>query len=293
MNFKQANFKQALVLTALLSTALGAQADELKLSLFNPQANSVMPVSSVIVEGDNEVLLVDAQFQRNDAEILVEQIKATGKPLKTIFISHSDPDYYFGLDVITHAFPDAKVLATPETAKRIRGNIIGKADFWSPILADNAPRALVLPQPTDATALSIGTSQIEIKNLDHDPAHTYLWIDELKTILGGVSVYDNLHVWVADDQTEAERKTWLNTLNEMQQLAPKSVIAGHSLGTNYSPASLDFTKTYLQQFEAENKTAKNSAELIEAMKKHYPNLGEESSLELGAKVVKGEEKWPQ
>ena len=32
-------------------------------------------------------------------------------------------------------------------------------------------------------------------------------------------------------------------------------------------------------------------ELIAAMKKRYPDLGEESSLELSAKVAKGEMKW--
>ncbi|ECE6962018.1 MBL fold metallo-hydrolase, partial [Salmonella enterica subsp. enterica] len=37
--------------------------------------------------------------------------------------------------------------------------------------------------------------------------------------------------------------------------------------------------------------AKTSGELISAMKAHYPDLLDVSSLELGAKVAKGEMKW--
>ncbi|NWE23875.1 MBL fold metallo-hydrolase, partial [Pseudomonas sp. P7548] len=41
----------------------------------------------------------------------------------------------------------------------------------------------------------------------------------------------------------------------------------------------------------ETAKAKDSAALITAMKKRYPNLADEGSLELGAKVAKGEMKW--
>ncbi|MGR3806627.1 Glyoxylase, beta-lactamase superfamily II [Pasteurella testudinis DSM 23072] len=283
--------KFALGLVAATALSAPAFADNLKMELFNPQAASIMPVSSVIVEGDNEVLLVDAQFQRNDALTLVEKIKATGKPLKTIFISHSDPDFYFGLDVLTQAFPEAEVLATPETAKYVRSKIVAKSDYWSPILKENAPRALVLPKATTADHLKVGTSTIEIKNLDNDPKHTYLWEPVSKTVLGGVVVFDNLHVWMADTKTLAERQTWVRTLENMQKLQPKTVLAGHSLGNNYSPSSVEFTKAYLQNFAKAERNSKNSAELIEKMKAQYPNVGSVGTLELGAKVIKGEMQW--
>ncbi|GAA2876085.1 hypothetical protein GCM10010454_34800 [Microbacterium arabinogalactanolyticum] len=56
---------------------------------------------------------------------------------------------------------------------------------------------------------------------------------------------------------------------------------------------MHFTQKYLTTLEAELPKAKDSAALIEAMKKHYPTLKDESSLELSAKVLKGEMKWPQ
>ena len=58
-------------------------------------------------------------------------------------------------------------------------------------------------------------------------------------------------------------------------------------------AAVSFTQAYLQTFEQAAARAGDSTQLIAAMKHHYPQLGESASLELGAKVVKGELKWPQ
>jgi hypothetical protein len=106
-----AAFSAALSLASLASAAAGP----LQLDVYNPGAKSMFPVSSELVTGDADAVLIDAQFQRNDAEALVQKIKASGKKLTTVYISHSDPDYYFGLDVIQAAFPEAKIVATPQT----------------------------------------------------------------------------------------------------------------------------------------------------------------------------------
>ena len=54
---------------------------------------------------------------------------------------------------------------------------------------------------------------------------------------------------------------------------------------------MTFTRDYIKAFDEEALKAKKSDELIAAMKKRYPNVGEESSLELSAKVAKGEMTW--
>lgn len=95
-----------LATTAFFATSV--MATELTLDIYNPGDASVFPVSSEIIYGDKDAVLIDAQFQKNDAQALVDKIKASGKNLTYIYISHSDPDFYFGLDVITEAFPNAK-----------------------------------------------------------------------------------------------------------------------------------------------------------------------------------------
>src|SRR3546814_15498681 len=100
--------------------AANTWAAELALDVYNPGAAAIFPVTSVLVSGEKELILVDAQFGKSQAEQLVKKIRASGKQLTTIYISHGDPDYYFGLETLTAAFPDAKVLASAPTVEHIK-----------------------------------------------------------------------------------------------------------------------------------------------------------------------------
>ena len=77
----------------------------LTLDVYNPGAAAIFPVSSVLISGDKDAILVDAQFGKAQALQVVDKIRASGKHLTTIYISHGDPDYYFGLETLTQAFP--------------------------------------------------------------------------------------------------------------------------------------------------------------------------------------------
>ena len=290
----------ALAIGASLVAPLTAQAAQpLRLDVYNPGAKSMFPVSSEIVTGQADAVLIDAQFQRNDAEALVQKIKATGKKLTTVYISHSDPDYYFGLDVIQAAFPDAKIVATPQTVAAIQASKDGKLAHWGPILKDNAPKALVVPQPLAGDSIELEGRKIQVVGLDGPtPERSFAWIPSLKAVVGGIPVSANIHVWVADTQTPESRRDWIKTLGRIEALHPKTVVPGHYLpnangSAPYSLASVKFTRDYLRAFEAEAAKAKDSTALVAAMKKRYPKLQDVSSLELGAKVIKGEMKWPQ
>ncbi|KHK58355.1 beta-lactamase [Ralstonia sp. A12] len=289
---------RTLLAAGLVSAGLIAHAAApapLHLEVYNPGDKGVFPVSSEIITGAHEAILIDAQFQRSDAEALVQKLKASGKTLTTVYISQSDPDYYFGLDVIRAAFPKAKIVATPQTVAAIQASMNGKLAYWGPILKDNAPKALVLPDVLHADHLTLEGRTIEIKGLNGpNPARTYLWIPSLKTVAGGVVVNHGDHVWVADTQTRESRLGWLQTLDNITALQPTTVVPGHFTGP--MPKGLEavrFTADYLKTFEVEAARASNSADLIQAMKAAYPSLPGDASLELSAKVIKGEMKWPQ
>ena len=146
-----------------LALPVAQAAQPLQVQVYNPGEKAIFPVASVIVSGEREAILVDAQFQRNDAETLVQRIKDSGKTLTTVYVSHSDPDYYFGLDTIQAAFPDAKIVATPQTVAAIKTNMDGKLAYWGPILKDNAPHKLVLPQALKGDRLTLEGKVIEIR----------------------------------------------------------------------------------------------------------------------------------
>ncbi|RZI72764.1 MAG: MBL fold metallo-hydrolase [Variovorax sp.] len=287
-------------LAAATLSAMGAAhaAQPLQLEVHSAGANSMFPVASELITGETEAVLIDAQFQRNDAEALVQKIKATSKKLTTVYISHSDPDYYFGLDVVRAAFPDAKIVATAPTVAVIQASKDGKLAHWGPILKDNAPKALVVPEVLVGNRITLEGREIRIVGLDGPtPARSFAWIPSLKTVVGGIPVSHNIHVWIADTQTVASRRDWLKTLDRIDALRPRAVVPGHALpgadGKVSYTAGVAFTRGYLKAFETEAARAKDSGALVAAMKKRYPTLADASSLELSAKVIKGEMKWPQ
>lgn len=286
--------KQTVVTAALsAAVAISAHAAPLKLEVFNPGEAAIFPVASVLVTGAREAVLVDAQFSRGEAQKLVEKIRASGKQLTTIYISHSDPDFYFGLDVIHAAFPDAKIIATPQTIALIEKKKDAKVAYWGPILKDNAPKSVIVPQPLKGDTIKLEGETLKVQGLNGPtPAETYVWIPSIKAVVGGVVVFNQLHVWTADSQTPAARQHWLSTLQQIDALKPATVGPGHfKPGASLTPAAVSYTRDYLVTFEAETAKAANAAALIARMKQLYPDAGLESALDISAKVAKGEMKW--
>ena len=285
--------QHTLMAAALAATVGGAAAAPLTLDVFNPGEAAIFPVASVLVSGARDAVLIDAQFSRGEALKLVDKIRASGKRLTTVYVSHSDPDFYFGLDVIHAAFPDAKIVATPQTIAGIEKKKDVKVAYWSPILKDNAPKSIIVPQPLQGDTIKLEGETLKIEGLQGaTPDRSYVWIPSIKAIAGGVVVFNGLHVWTADTQSAESRKNWLATLDQITALKPVTVVPGHfKPGTPLTPDSVAFTRNYLVRFEVETGKAANSAALIARMKELYPDAGLNAALDTGAKVAKGEMKW--
>ncbi len=282
----------ALVGLLWVARALAADAP-LQLDVYNPGNDALFPVSSVIVSGKHDAILVDAQFGKAQAEQLVARLKASGKHLTTIYISHGDPDYYFGLDTLLRAWPDVRVVATAPTVAHIKQTMDAKLAYWGPQMGADKPQRLVLPQVLEGDRLMLEGQALQVIGLDGpQPDRSFVWIPSIKAVVGGILVSENLHVWMADTQGAQSHADWLTGLKRIEDLQPVTVIPGHTLGkASGSLAAVRFTADYIRAFDQESARAADSAQLIAAMKKRYPNLAEESSLELGAKVDKGEMKW--
>ncbi|MFM5589386.1 Vmh family MBL fold metallo-hydrolase [Aeromonas rivipollensis] len=274
--------------TTLLSGA--ALAAPLNVTVYNPGEKAIFPVSSSLVTGDKEAILIDAQFDVQNGQALVEMIKQSGKKLTTVYISAGDPDFYFGLEPVMAAFPDVKVLADQHVVDHINQTKDAKLSYWSPILGKGAPKSLTVPQVMTASHLTLDGEKIEIKEMNTPNA--YLWAPSIKTAFGGVPVYSGVHVWMADSQTKAARSNWVKALDNLLALKPERVVPGHFLGTApKGTAAVTFTRDYVQRFEQALASAKNSDQLIDGLKKAFPSLPVDDGLAIGAKVNMGEMKW--
>ena len=77
-------------------------------------------VNSTMISGEKDMIVIDPQFSLSEAHRLAAEILESKKNLTTIYITHPHPDHFFGLAVLKQAFPNARAVALPATAKARR-----------------------------------------------------------------------------------------------------------------------------------------------------------------------------
>ena len=278
--------------TLITFSALAADKAPLTLDVYNAEASS-FSVTSTVVYGDTEAMVIDSGFTRADALRIAAKVLDSGKALKTIFISQADPDYYFGAETLQKIFPDAEIITTPAVKEVIEKKLAGKVAFWSPKMGDNAPVNPIVPAVYNQSTLTVDGHVIEIRGTEGVLAHRpYLWIPENQAILGNVAVFGNIHLWMADAQSDESQAAWVTQLKEMLALKPAVVIPGHmTADTTADSSAITYTMDYITDFQQAKQESQNSAELIQAMSEKYPNAKGALNLNIAAKVHKGEMQW--
>src|SRR5258708_1050622 len=244
-------------------------------------------VNSVIIEGADEVMLVDAQLTRTNAERVLEEIRNLKKPLSIIYITHEHADHFLGLEVFREAYPRVRIIANSAVADRINSVYQDKIDKWKKVLGSGATSHVVAIEKFDGNSITFESSEIEVlKNIQGDTdENTMLWIPGQRILIAGDVVVNDMHVYTAETDSGARAK-WLNSINRIRELKPSVVIPGHSkVGAPLDASTaVDFTENYLLVFEEELKKAKDPDSLIDAMKERFPSADFLLALVRGAKA---------
>ena len=88
------------------------------------------PATAVsLISGERDAVLIDALITRDEAERVVDWIRASGKNLTTVYITHGHGDHFFGLNTILDAFPDAKAVTVaavvPDAQTQLSPELMG------------------------------------------------------------------------------------------------------------------------------------------------------------------------
>lgn len=283
----------SLAASALIThAAFAADTQELTLEVYNA-APSSFGVTSTVVYGETEAMVIDAGFTKADALRIAAKVLDSNKELKTIFVSQADPDYYFGAETLHELFPNAEIITTPAVKKVLEKKMAGKVEFWAPKMGTNAPTKPIAPDAYTQPTLTVDGQTIEIRGTEGVLAHRpYLWIPSSKVILGNIGVFGNMHLWMADAQSEESQEAWKVQLKDMIALQPIKVIPGHmSQGTSLTADNIQFSLDYINAFQKAKKDSKDSVELIETMTAKFPDAQGALNLNIAAKVHKGEMQW--
>ena len=263
--------------------------ENFKIHVFGTDDNS-FNVTAVILQKEADVYLINAGFTKAAANELVDFINTEKLNLKGAFVIHGDPDYYFGMEQILRSIPKLEILSTEETQQHIAESVIGKLAVWSSVLQEQAPVNVILPKAVTGDKLNILGTEFEFVGDDKNRINLFEKNDKL--LIGGIDIFNELHIFLADTGSEEKLQAWIDRLTSLEALNPEIVIPSHAdLNASFDKKALSATKEYLQKAIEFTKASSRSEELAASLKTAYPYYINTGVIDLGAKVLLGEIQW--
>lgn len=251
-------------------------------------------VNSYLFHNGTSQIVVDVLRNSQEAEELAKFIQAKKLPLTHILITHGHPDHYIGLDVMSKAFPDAKIVVASEAVK---ADIIGFSTWmesvgWlegevnmKPKTTENASGfdytgKLNILESKELTLEGGGTLQIESNYNSAEAEHlTTIFSEDLNAFFTADFCYNGVHLWLGqgvDAQHIANWKQQLESFKTKYQGTDVAIYPGH--GEKSTTALFDVVLKYLNDFEGVVEASNSKEEIMDKMKEIYPTWEQDDFL---------------
>jgi glyoxylase-like metal-dependent hydrolase (beta-lactamase superfamily II) len=241
------------------------------------------PMAITLISGHREAVLVDALLTSGQADDLADWVSSVipNKSLTTIYITHGHGDHFFGLKRLLQRFPNAKAVTTANVIEHMRHELeprfyqaVWASRFGEQIDIDTGILSKIKPLGEQGnTILLEGHKLIAIDAGQSDTWNTtYLHIPSLSMVVAGDCVYNDVHQFLGETNTQQGRDSWISIVKDIMALEPHTVIAGHKRsGAVDGVNNLAATIKYIQDFgDLVTKTG-SKENLFQEMMKLYPN----------------------
>lgn len=193
-----------------------------------------------VVAGAEATLLVDTAATYSRASHLRDAMRANDIRLPRYVVNtHFHGDHCFGNSLFT---PEAIVISTTTTRDLIEASGLDLCSLWPAV--EWGPIELETPQVTFEGELRVDLGDTVVSLIEVGPAHTpsdvVVWQPEDEVLFAGDIVWNGVTPFVLMGSVQGS----LETLRQIEQLSPKTVVPGH--GAVAGPEIIASTRKYLE-----------------------------------------------
>ncbi|WP_116215225.1 MBL fold metallo-hydrolase [Streptomyces olivoreticuli] len=207
------------------------------------------PLSSTLIHGERDAVLVDPPMTREQTEKVGDWIERSGKRLAYIYATHGHGDHWFGAAQLVERFPGATVYATEGTIRLMRRQATeGREQLWDKVFPGLIGDTTVLARPIPDQGFLLEGNVLEAYEAGHTDTDdtTFLHVPSIGLVVAGDIVYNGVHPYILEGG-DGGLAAWLEAIDRIAALQPRAVVAGHKNKDRADdPAILEETRQYLR-----------------------------------------------
>jgi glyoxylase-like metal-dependent hydrolase (beta-lactamase superfamily II) len=245
------------------------------------------PLSTTMIQGQSDAVLVDPPFTREQAHAVSDWVRASNKNITHIFVTHGHGDHWFTAGMLADEF-DAQIVATAGTIEQMHRNVAMRDAVWDRLFPGQIPESNVTAVPAENNRIDLEGKQLNIVEVGHTDtdATSVLHAPDLDLVVAGDTVYNGVHLYLAES-ADGGRDKWRSAIGIVESLNPRWIVAGHKNKDLDDSAArgISQTRDYLNSADELLSQHTTALGFFNAMVERFPDRLNPGALWLGAAAL--------